>query len=114
MTKTKKVNETPLPDYEPLFNENADEIRKKPIKILVGILGSNWAKILLSTILFIVKNCAVWIIPIITANIINAVTRNDANTTRDMIVNGIVLAVILLQNIPTHVLYARYTDRIFS
>ena len=111
MTKTKKTTETPLPDYEPLFSENADEIKKKPIKILVGILGSNWAKILLSTILFIIKNCAVWIIPIITANIINAVTRNDDNTVRDMIINSIVLAVILLQNIPTHVLYARYTDR---
>ncbi len=111
MTKTKKVTETPLPDYEPLFSENADEIKKKPVKILVGILGSNWAKILLSTILFIVKNCAVWIIPIITANIINAVTRNDSNTVRDMIINGIILAAVLLQNIPTHVLYARYTDR---
>lgn len=110
MTKTKKT-ETPLPDYEPLFSENTDEIRKKPLKILTGILGSNWAKILLSTILFIIKNCAVWIVPILTANIINAVTRNNDNTIRDMTINGIILAVVVLQNIPTHVLYATYTDR---
>lgn len=110
MAKSKKT-ETPLPDYEPLFSENADEIRKKPLKILVGILGSNWAKILVSTILFIIKNCAVWIIPIVTANIINAVTRNNDNTIRDMTINGIILAVVVLQNIPTHVLYATYTDR---
>lgn len=110
MAKSKKT-EIPLPDYEPLFSENADEIRKKPLKILVGILGSNWAKILVSTILFIIKNCAVWIIPIVTANIINAVTRNNDNTIRDMTINGIILAVVVLQNIPTHVLYATYTDR---
>lgn len=110
-TKTKNFKDQTLPDYEPLFAENADEIKKAPVKILIGILGSNWAKILLSSILFVIKHCAVWIIPIITANIINAVTYNNENTVKSMILNGVFLAVILIQNIPMHVLYAGYTDR---
>jgi ATP-binding cassette subfamily B protein len=109
--QSKKIKDQPLPDYEPLFNENADEIRKKPVKILVGILGSNLAKILLSTLLFLIKNCAVWIIPIITANIINAVTYPGENTAKAMFINAAVLLAIIVQNIPSHVLYSKYTDR---
>lgn len=110
-TNIKITKENPLPDYEPLFTENADEIKKAPVKLLFGILASNRAKILLSSLLYIIKHCAVWIIPIITANIINAVTYNDENTARVMLFNALFLAFILVQNIPTHVLYASYTDR---
>lgn len=110
-TKSKEVKDQPLPDYEPLFSENADEIKKAPVKILIGILGSNWARILLSSAIYIVKNCAVWIIPIITANIINAITEQNDDTVRTMVVNGLVMLAVLVQNVPTHVLYARYTDR---
>ena len=109
--KNKKISNQPIPDYEPMFNENADEIKKAPIKLLAGILGSNWARILLSSILYVIKHCAVWIIPILTSNIINAVTENNDKTMHNLIVNGIILAVVVLQNIPTHVIYSRYTDR---
>ena len=74
--KNDSFNDNILPDYEPLFNENAEEIRKKPIKILAGILSSNWVRILLSTVLYVIKACPVWIMPIITANIINSVTQD--------------------------------------
>ena len=72
-TKHSQAN-SPLPDYEPLFNENADEVRKKPVKILVRILGANWFKILISCFLKIVKALGIWLLPIITANIIDAAT----------------------------------------
>lgn len=112
MTKTSKITqEQSIPDYEPLFNENSDIIKKKPIKLLIGIMSMNWVKILLSTLFFVIKNCAQWIIPIITANIINAVTYADGNTSEILLINAAVLFAVVVQNIPTHVLYARYTDR---
>lgn len=109
--QSNKTKEQPLPDYEPLFNENSDKIKKKPIKILTGILGSNIIKILLSSLLFVIKHCAVWIIPIITANIINAVTYSNSNTARTILINAAVLFAVIIQNVPSHVLYSRYTDR---
>lgn len=101
----------PLPDYEPLFSRNADEVRKKPVRILVGILGANWLRIIFSTFMFVIKHCAAWISPIITANIINAVTYNDENIARTIIINSIVLFIVLVQNIPSHVIYSKYCDK---
>ncbi|MDD6483289.1 MAG: ABC transporter ATP-binding protein [Clostridiales bacterium] len=109
--KSNITQEQALPDYEPLFNENSDTIRKKPIKLLVGIMSMNWARILLSILLYVVKSCAQWIIPIITANIINAVTYTDSATAKTLLMNAAILFAVVVQNIPTHVLYARYTDR---
>jgi len=109
--KNNSFNDNILPDYEPLFSENADEIRKKPIKILVGILSSNWLRILLSVVLYIVKACPVWVMPIITANIINSVTHGGENAIRDMLINAAVLVVVLAQNVPMHMLYSKYTDK---
>jgi len=109
--KNDSFNDQILPDYEPLFSENADEIRKKPVKILVGILSSNWLRILLSTVLYIIKACPLWIMPIVTANIINAVTAGGENAIRDMLINALILLVVLAQNVPSHMLYSKYTDK---
>ncbi|MBQ7794462.1 MAG: ABC transporter ATP-binding protein [Clostridia bacterium] len=101
---------TPIPDYEPLFSENADEVRKKPIKILVGILGANWIKILISSFLYVIKAIGIWLMPIVTSNIINAVTNPTEDVYRIIAINAIVLFIVLIQNVPTHMLYAKYTD----
>ncbi|MBS7298788.1 MAG: ABC transporter ATP-binding protein [Eubacteriales bacterium] len=108
-TKHSQAN-SPLPDYEPLFNENADEVRKKPVKILVRILGANWFKILISCFLNIVKALGIWLLPIITANIIDAVTNPTEDVYKIIAINAVLLFVVFIQNVPTHTLYAKYTD----
>ena len=108
-TKHSQANST-LPDYEPLFSENADEVRKKPVKILVGILGANWFRIIISCFLHIVKALGVWLLPIITANIIDAVTNPTEDVYKIIAINAVLLFVVFVQNVPTHTLYAKYTD----
>ena len=72
-TSQERFNNQPLPDYEPLFNQNADEVRKTPFKILTRILSSYWPRLLFSMFMHLLKSSPVWIIPMLTANIINAV-----------------------------------------
>jgi len=108
-TSQERFNNQPLPDYEPLFNQNADEVRKTPFKILTRILSSYWARLLFSMFMHLLKSSPVWIIPILTANIINAVTEGKGMKT--IFINAIILVILVLQNIPTHVLYARHTDK---
>lgn len=108
-TSQERFNNQPLPDYEPLFNQNADEVKKAPFKILTRILSSYWARLLFSMFLFVIKASPAWIIPILTANIINAVT--DGGGMRVIYINAAVLGVLVLQNIPTQVLYARHTNK---
>lgn len=108
--KTEHTKSNVIPNYESLFNENADEIRKKPIKILISILGSNWVRIIISALLHIVKTLGLWFAPICTANIINAVTNPTDDVYKIIAINAIILFVLYIQNVPTHTLYAKYTD----
>ena len=55
-TSQERFNNQPLPDYEPLFNQNADEVRKTPFKILTRILSTYWARLLFSMFMFVIKN----------------------------------------------------------
>lgn len=108
-TSQERFNNQPLPDYEPLFNQNADEVRKTPFKILTRILSSYWVRLLFSMFMFMIKTSPAWIIPILTANIINVVT--DGGEMSEILINASILVLLVLQNIPTHVIYARHTDK---
>ena len=100
----------PIPDYESLFNEEAEDIRKTPFKLLSKILSANWPKILLAMLLFTVKASAEWLIPLTTANIINAVSQNDPDTAHIILTNVLFVLFLLATNIPINLLFARYTD----
>lgn len=54
---------------------------------------------------FTLKHSPTWIIPIVTANIINEVTRGDANTPRSILINVAALMVVLVLNIPLNYIH---------
>ncbi len=101
----------PLPDYEELFRESGDQKKKGSAKILMKIYKSNALQIFLSLVLFIIKACPIWIIPLVTSYMINLVTIGAEDTIRSMTIIIVILFVLIAQNIPSHVLYARYTDK---
>lgn len=55
-----------------------------------------------------IKHCPVWVLPIVTANIINDVTSNNPNTTRDVILQSLLMVFLLVLNIPMNYLYTKY------
>jgi ATP-binding cassette subfamily B protein len=59
---------------------------------------------------FVVKDSPVWLLPLLTANIIDTVVGHGS--LRTLWVNAAVLAVVLLQNIPVHILWVRLSSRI--
>ena len=103
------IEDSYIPDYQPLFGDSA-ESRGGGGKVLTGLLKQNRRKILLSSILYIIKASPVWIIPVITASIINTVTAGGDNIMQTVWTYMAVLALLLGQNIPMHILYSRYTD----
>lgn len=104
-----------VPDYEFLFkDEEVEDGKKGGMKLLKKLYGMYWKNVVISTLLFLIKHSPIWVIPIVTSNIINIVSSGQmgaANTQRDIIINIIVMMVLVLQNIPTHVLYSRYVDK---
>ena len=111
-TSQERFNRQPLPDYEPLFEQNSADVKKSPIKILTRILCKNWARILFSTFIHIIKVCPVWIIPVLTAGIINAVTKSSPDTTQIVLRNFMLIVILVIQNVPSTVLYERHTNKV--
>lgn len=82
--------------------------RNKPVKTLLWLYKGNIGKLLISLLFFIVKNSPVWVMPIVTANIINIATHPDQYAVRDMIVNIAVVLAVIIQNVPTNVWHVKY------
>lgn len=94
------------------FQENKDH----PLKIILGFYRGEMWTLIKSTIFLTLQNLPVWIIPIVTANIINIATRPDAHTVNDILFNSLLLAVFILQNVGStymvSIIYDRLTRKI--
>ena len=109
-TEQKKQNI--IPDYEHLFQDGAEQKKKnKASAIPKLLLKQNKGSLILSSLLFVVKASPTWAIPIVTAEIINIVSSGGDDVVRRLFIYGAILFVLLIQNIPTHILYSKVTDR---
>ncbi len=97
-----------IPDYEPLFAEESQKGGSGGIIWL--IMKQHMAKIILSSVMFIIKASPVWIIPVISADVINVIVEGGEGAMHKVLLYMLVLFVLIAQNIPTHMVYARYTD----
>ncbi len=106
-----------IPDYEQLFFENRGDRSsdKKKRAAETGILKTLFKKnikgIVISSFFYLLKNSPTWVIPIVTSNVINLISYPDEHVMLKIALNFAVLCVCILQNIPTHILYSRFTDK---
>ncbi|MBQ4283379.1 MAG: ABC transporter ATP-binding protein [Lachnospira sp.] len=95
-------------DVDTWFIECYKKYKGHPIKILLGLYKGNYSKFFLAIVFFFIKHSPVWVLPIVTANIINDVTTAAPNTTRNVIIYVAIMIVLILLNIPTNYMYIRY------
>lgn len=95
-------------DVENWFIECYRKHKGHPLKILFGLYKGNYSKFFLAVVFFFIKHCPVWVLPIITANIINDITTGSSDTPRNIIINVAVMIALILLNIPMNYLYTRY------
>ena len=105
-----KENNKLEPEEEALlkiFKQNENS----PLKALISIYKGHYLNLFFSIIFFLLKSSPVWVFPVISANIIDAVTYKEANAIYVIVINIIIILVMVLQNIPTNyvhtVLYAK-------
>lgn len=109
--KTKNIEkENKLPDYISFF-EGVKDDGQIVSKLLKSLLKSNLFEFICSTLLFMVKNCPSWIIPIVTSNVINIATNPNDYAVNSLFLNGAFLLLLIVQNLFTHVWYINYTSR---
>ncbi len=119
MKKEKKVasNKTTVPNYDYLFQPSSAKRRGKGNGFFCRLVKLNVGPLLLSTLLFLFQTAPVWAIPICTSNIINLVTKavkeggTSALIWKKLIINAVVLAVLIIQNVPATVLRWRVTSK---
>lgn len=79
-----------------------------PLMTLFSLYKGNYSKFFLAVIFFFIKHSPVWVLPIVTANIINNVTTGADNSVQSIITNSIIMVILVILNVPTNYMYTRY------
>lgn len=77
----------------------------KSLKILLGIYKGHYSKLFFSIVFFAIKHSPVWVLPIVTANIINAATEKADNAGIVILINVLVMSFFVVQNIFTNYIH---------
>lgn len=95
-------------DVERWFIECYKKYKGHPLRILVGLYKGNYNKFFLAIIFFFIKHSPVWVLPIITANIINNITSGASETYSNILIESLIMVILIGINIPTNYMYTRY------
>lgn len=78
--------------------KNFHENKGHPFKIILGFYkGEGWTMVK-STLCIILMQLPVWVIPIVTSNVINIATNPTEHALRELFINALVAAIVVLQN----------------
>lgn len=98
--QARELHTNKIPDVEWLFGYGEAKNAKKS-SFLQKLLRRDWRKLLFSTFLYLLQASPVWILPLITSDVIDLITvRPDGYLLRLCIDAGI-LFVLVAQNVPT-------------
>lgn len=80
-----------------------------PLHTLFVLFERERVQLLLAVLLYVIKHSPVWLMPLLTANIIDAVVQRKPLSV--LWINAAIVLVLLIQNLPMHVLYMRVFSR---
>ena len=84
-------------------------VGESPIRTLLYLFEEQKVRVLIAFIFFSIKHSPSWVIPLLTANIIDIITSHKSTST--LLINIAILIVVTLQNWPVNVLYVRFQSR---
>ena len=84
-------------------------VGESPIKTLLYLFEQQKLRVFIAFILFSIKHSPSWVIPLLTANIIDIIASHKNATT--LLINIAILVAVTLQNWPINVLYVRFQSR---
>lgn len=111
--KRRALTKEIIPDYDHIFDSPETVGKKKngkpKQKLLRKILRMNAKPLVGSTLVYLLQSLPTWIVPVLTANIINIVTRavqlGGATTElwTELVINAVIMVFVIAQNVPTTV-----------
>lgn len=82
--------------------------KNNALKTLCAIYKGSSMKILLSSVCFAIKHSPVWLLPIITANLINFAASSTPQDKTKIIINAVAFSVLLIINVPLNYLHVHF------
>lgn len=79
-----------------------------PIRLMFKLYRGHYGKLLLSAFFFVLKVSPTWVLPIVTANVINIATQHQPGTAIYIVYNIAVELFLVAMNVPTHYLHVRF------
>ena len=95
---------------EDVVLESYYEHKGNALKILLGIYRGNYYKFFLSAVFYLIKHSPAWVMPIVIANIVNAVTYENANPMHTIIINSVVIVALVILNVPMNYLHKHFSS----
>jgi len=83
----------------------------KALRLVLKLYKGHYGRLLLGALIYIIKDSPMWVLPLITANVINLVTNPPENFWTQIIINAIIAVSLLLLNIPFHTLYVKILSK---
>ena len=99
-----------VPDYESLFAPSG-VASARGNGFLQKIFRRDWANLLYSCLVYILKASPIWIMPLVTGDVIDMITARPEGYVTRIIVDAAIFVVMTAQNIPTHMWYSAITNR---
>lgn len=81
------------------------------LRTLLGIYKGHYLELFLSIVFFVIKHSPVWVLPIVTANVINAATDPGDDAGRRILWNIVFMIVMLAQNVLTNYFHTLFYSR---
>ena len=75
------------------------------LKTLIGIYKGHYLKLFFSILFFAIKHSPVWVLPIVTSNIINVATERPDNSGAIILINALIMSFFVIQNIFTNYIH---------
>ena len=110
--KSKKIlNSAEILKREEQFIDCYRRYNGKGLRILLGLYKGDYNNLFFSSLFFIIKSIPEWVMPLITADVINVVISKPDNIVFRLMLYFIIALVVLLQNIPTHMLHSHFFSK---
>lgn len=99
-------------DYTKWFQAESDNKgNRSPFVLLSRLFRDHSRKLALSAFYYMLKTSPVWVLPVVTANIINIVSYPNRHSMQEFWINFAVIFIVIVQNIPTHTMHIKYISQ---
>ena len=101
ITKTANIEEENL--FALIYSQN----KGKPIKILLKLYKGNYGRFALAIFFFVLKHSPVWVLPIITSDIINIATSPGQHSQIEIYRDLLIMMILIIANFPLNYMFTR-------